>query len=617
MPLARPSDVLTSLLVALLAVPTPVLSAATSSEQTTFSRPTPAAAPFAVLAQNAPDDKDNKKKRRGKPGQNDDKGGGKQGAGKPDAGKQGGGKQGGGKLDNAKQGGKPDKGGKPQDASKQPPAKQPPPPFGQTPGKKKTYQERQLEAIQQQQKLHEQIKQKQALEKQKRLDAEKARQDAANKKKQLDAQQAKDKAIQQQKMDAERGRQDAINKNKLDAEKARQDAINRKKQDEQKAQDRGRDRKPDKGAPSRQSGPPAKFDKSKMDIEFQKAREEARRQQDRDGRPGKDGRPGNRERWRDGSDAKFEKVRHERKERDFGSRRVIIEPDKRVIVRRGDRTYIRHDDGQRFNRIGRELRRERQKNGALMVVTMGLAGALIYTLQDDHGRVLRRSRKGRDGREFVLYDNTRYYRGRSSFGPAAGRDYDYDDYDGYVDVPPPLVRIPRDQYIVDYDRASPEEIYETLNAPPIEALDRGYSLDEVRQSYNLLERMRRVDLDAINFEFGSWEVEADQYPKLERIAKAMLRILDRSPDEVFFVEGHTDAVGSDIDNLSLSDRRAEQVAVILSEEFGVPPENLTTQGYGEEHLKELTDEASRINRRVSVRRITPLLSRESNYDEPR
>jgi len=51
------------------------------------------------------------------------------------------------------------------------------------------------------------------------------------------------------------------------------------------------------------------------------------------------------------------------------------------------------------------------------------------------------------------------------------------------------------------------------------------------------------------------------------------RVLRRNPDEVFLIEGHTDAVGSDVDNLSLSDRRASSVAQILSETFGVPPEN--------------------------------------------
>ena len=140
-------------------------------------------------------------------------------------------------------------------------------------------------------------------------------------------------------------------------------------------------------------------------------------------------------------------------------------------------------------------------------------------------------------------------------------------------------------------------------------LDRGYSLEEVRRSPSLRDRMRRIDLDTVNFDFGSWTVDYSQYGSLERIARAMLRIIDRNPAEMFLIEGHTDAVGSDEDNLSLSDRRAEAVAIILSEEFEVPPENLTTQGYGEQYLKVPTDGPERLNRRVAVRRITPLLAR--------
>ena len=85
-------------------------------------------------------------------------------------------------------------------------------------------------------------------------------------------------------------------------------------------------------------------------------------------------------------------------------------------------------------------------------------------------------------------------------------------------------------------------------------------------------------------------------------------MVGRNPDEVFLIEGHTDAVGSDVDNLSLSDRRAESVAVILSQNFQVPPENLTTQGYGAQQLKVQTPGPSRENRRVTLRRITPLLT---------
>lgn len=77
----------------------------------------------------------------------------------------------------------------------------------------------------------------------------------------------------------------------------------------------------------------------------------------------------------------------------------------------------------------------------------------------------------------------------------------------------------------------------------------------------------------------------DQRPKLERVARALRRLLARNSDEVFLIAAHTDAVGSDVDNLSLSDRRAVSVAQVLSEEFGLPTENIVTQGYGEQHLK--------------------------------
>ena len=120
--------------------------------------------------------------------------------------------------------------------------------------------------------------------------------------------------------------------------------------------------------------------------------------------------------------------------------------------------------------------------------------------------------------------------------------------------------------------------------------------------------MPRVDLDTVTFETGSWEIAPDQMNRLAPIAQAILQAVQRNPAEVFLIEGHTDAVGSDVDNLSLSDRRAESVAVALTEQFRVPAENLTTQGYGEQYLKVPTEAAERQNRRVTARRITPLLT---------
>ena len=175
-------------------------------------------------------------------------------------------------------------------------------------------------------------------------------------------------------------------------------------------------------------------------------------------------------------------------------------------------------------------------------------------------------------------------------------------------MPPPIIRIPYDRYIVEADVAPPDLIYETLDAPPVDRIDRCYSLDEIRYSEPLRARMPRVDIDTVNFETGSWEIAPDQMDRLAFVAQGMMRTLQRNPGEVFLVEGYTDAVGNDVDNLSLSDRRAESAATLLTQQFGVPAENLTSQGYGAQYLKEQTDGPSRINRRVTVRRITPLLN---------
>ena len=118
--------------------------------------------------------------------------------------------------------------------------------------------------------------------------------------------------------------------------------------------------------------------------------------------------------------------------------------------------------------------------------------------------------------------------------------------------------------------APPALIYETLDAPPVVPIERAYALDEIRYNVNLRDRVRRLDLDAITFDTGSWEIMPEQYPRLEVIANGIRQVLARNPNAVFMIEGHTDAVGADVDNLSLSDRRAESVAVVLTEQFQDP-----------------------------------------------
>jgi outer membrane protein OmpA-like peptidoglycan-associated protein len=94
---------------------------------------------------------------------------------------------------------------------------------------------------------------------------------------------------------------------------------------------------------------------------------------------------------------------------------------------------------------------------------------------------------------------------------------------------------------------------------------------------------------------------------LSDLGSVMQDLLDANPNEVFLVEGHTDATGKTAMNLALSDRRAETVALALTEYFDIPPENMVVQGYGETELLIDTQADEKRNRRVGVRIITPLL----------
>ncbi len=326
----------------------------------------------------------------------------------------------------------------------------------------------------------------------------------------------------------------------------------------------------------------------------------------------------------DESKRRFEALRGQRKEVKFdnGKGVVIEEPGKRRIFRDNNRVFIQHDDTERLRRVAPNARFEKGNGGTNIAVIDRPGGYRVYSETDNNGQLLRRYRRGPDGRDVIIIDNRR--RRHDNFGRnlAAGIGIGVGVVAGaailnsVLDVPPPRVTIPRDEYIVDYERASDEDVYDALSAPPVEDFRDRYTLDEIRATASLRDRMRRIDLDEITFDFGSWEVNPSQYGKLDRVARAMRRVIDRNPNEVFMIEGYTDAVGSPEDNLSLSDRRAESVAEVLSEQFQIPFENLTTQGYGEDFLKVPTQAPERLNRRVAVRRITPLLARDNSPPPP-
>jgi outer membrane protein OmpA-like peptidoglycan-associated protein len=294
----------------------------------------------------------------------------------------------------------------------------------------------------------------------------------------------------------------------------------------------------------------------------------------------------------------LDQVKRERKETHEGNRTFIREGD-RTIVREDNRVIIRHNESNRFSIGARNVRTERRGNNSETTIERG-DGTRIIDVVDSEGRLLRRVRRDARGHEIVIIDDSRAAR-RS--GPL------------FIQLPPPVIHIPRERYILDADRARPADIYGVLMEPPVEVIDQPYTLGQVRYSAPLRDRMPRVDLD-INFDTASWQLTLDQIDRLSVIADAIKRAVQRRPDEVFMIEGYTDATGNEVDNLSLSDRRAEAVAVALTEQFGVPPANLVTQGYGEAFLKVPTNGPERANRRVAVRRITPLINAQAGGPPP-
>ena len=135
-----------------------------------------------------------------------------------------------------------------------------------------------------------------------------------------------------------------------------------------------------------------------------------------------------------------------------------------------------------------------------------------------------------------------------------------------------------------------------------------YTIEEVKRSARIRDSVRRVEVGGLTFDSGAATIARSQVGALSKVANAMLAILEDNPGETFLIEGHTDAVGSDQSNLILSDQRASTVARILTDFYDVPPENLVTQGYGERYLKVKTDKAEKLNRRVSIKRITSLIT---------
>ncbi len=107
-----------------------------------------------------------------------------------------------------------------------------------------------------------------------------------------------------------------------------------------------------------------------------------------------------------------------------------------------------------------------------------------------------------------------------------------------------------------------------------------------------------IVLNNIFFETGEYELKTTSIAELERLRE----YLERNPRLRIELQGHTDDVGRDADNLLLSQNRAEAVQNYLIE-AGIDPGRITAKGYGESQpvVPNNSDENRAQNRRTEMK----------------
>ncbi|MDA7949454.1 MAG: OmpA family protein [Hyphomicrobiaceae bacterium] len=124
----------------------------------------------------------------------------------------------------------------------------------------------------------------------------------------------------------------------------------------------------------------------------------------------------------------------------------------------------------------------------------------------------------------------------------------------------------------------------------------------VEQRNEVAEYVKEKDLPAVDmeiyFDYNSAKLNARSLPKLKELGEALTD--EKLNGETFMIAGHTDAVGSNGYNQTLSERRAESVRRHLMDKYNLDISKLIAIGYGEEQLKLPDAPNAGENRRVQI-----------------
>ena len=126
---------------------------------------------------------------------------------------------------------------------------------------------------------------------------------------------------------------------------------------------------------------------------------------------------------------------------------------------------------------------------------------------------------------------------------------------------------------------------------------RSLSIGERQEIADIAATKPKIDLE-IRFEYNSADISKSSESAVNELGKALADASMKG--STFVVAGHTDAVGGEGYNQDLSERRADTIKKVLTEEFGINGSDLVTVGYGKTRPKDPSAPSDPANRRVQV-----------------
>ena len=164
----------------------------------------------------------------------------------------------------------------------------------------------------------------------------------------------------------------------------------------------------------------------------------------------------------------------------------------------------------------------------------------------------------------------------------------------------PVEAQPAVHYLSDQELTSDKLIEILKPANAFRGINLKPQCDKYRAATRGVEPITDAAAIRVLFAFNSADLTPVATENLKKVAEA-LKSSDLS-SYCFRIEGHTDSIGSDAYNQSLSERRAESVVQYLAGRLGIEPERLLPVGYGKTRPidNNTTDEGRQKNRRVQI-----------------